>query len=70
MPIRHFIPLAIAVIAGLCAIADRTGIPPAPIAAIAIVGAALLTLQLEDHRLGNVLGNLTRALKSDRHGAG
>jgi hypothetical protein len=69
MPIRHFVPLvvplAIAIVAALGWLADRLGVPVAPVAVIAIVGATLVTLQLEDHKLGNYLAELFHSNRGD-----
>jgi hypothetical protein len=61
--IRQFLPLSVAVIAALSIGAKETDVPAVPIAVIAIVAAILLLLQVEDHRLGNLLSDLIRALR-------
>lgn len=67
MLIRHFVPLAIAVIALLCAGADRVGVPAPPVAIITTFAAVLLLLQLEDHKIGDFIGELVRAFRAARH---
>ena len=67
MKIRYFLPLAVVIVAALSAFAHRSGVPVPPIAVISTIGCALLALQLEDHKLGDLLANLARALKGERH---
>ncbi len=67
MLIRHFIPLAVAVIVLLCVGANKVGVPVAPIAVITTVASFLLALQLEDHKLGDFLAELIQAFKSEHH---
>ena len=67
MLIRHFIPLAIVVIALLCVGATKVGVSAPPIGIIATVAAVLLLLQLEDHKLGDLLSELIQAFKHEHH---
>ena len=67
MLIRHFIPLAVVVIAALCVGANKVGVPAAPIGVITTVAAVLLALQLEDRKLGDFLAELIQSVKSEHH---
>jgi hypothetical protein len=67
MLIRHFIPLAVLVIALLCVAATKAGVPAPPIGIIATVAAVLLALQLEDRKLGDLLGEFLKAFKHEPH---
>jgi hypothetical protein len=67
MLIRYFIPLAIVVIVLLCVGATKVGVPAPPIGLIATVAAVLLTLQLEDQKLGTFLIELMHAFKGEPH---
>ncbi len=67
MLIRHFIPLAIVVVALLSAGADKVGVPVPPVAIIGTFASILLLLELEDHKVGDVVADLVRAFKEHRH---
>lgn len=67
MLIRHFIPLAVVVIALLSVGANELGVPPAPVTVITTVAAVLLALQLEDRKLGDFLSELIQAFKHQHH---
>lgn len=69
MTIRQFVPVAVAVVAGLTVGATKVGVPAPPIAVIATVACAMLALQLEDHKLGDLLDELIRSFKSASHRA-
>ena len=64
MTIRQFVPVAVAVVAGLSVGATKVGVPAAPIAVIATVAAVMLLLQVEDHKLGDLLSDLIHSFKS------
>jgi hypothetical protein len=66
MLIRHFIPLAVAVIALLCVAADKVGVPVPPVAIISTFAACLLLLQVEDQKVGDMVGDLIRTFKDHR----
>ena len=66
MLIRHFIPLAVLIVAVVGGLADKLGVPPAPFVVIASVACVMLMLQLEGHKLGNAIGELVRAFKAQR----
>lgn len=58
MKIRQFIPLAMLVIAAFCGFANKVGAPLAPIVIIGAFGAFLVTLQLENRKWSDFLGEL------------
>lgn len=64
MTIRQFVPVAVAAVVLLTEGATKVGIPAPPIAVIAAVACALLVLQLEDHKLGDLLDELIRSFRS------
>jgi hypothetical protein len=67
MTIRQFVPLAVLVIGGLTYGATQVGVPAPPITLITTFASILLALQLEDHKLGDMLGELIRAFKDQHH---
>ena len=64
MTIRQFVPVAVAAVVLLSVGATKVGVPAPPITAIATVAAVLLLLQVEDHKLGDLLSELIRSFKS------
>ena len=67
MTIRQFIPLAVVVVALLCAGADKVGVPVPPVGIIATFASVLLLLQLEDQKVGDAIADVVRAFKEHRH---
>jgi hypothetical protein len=63
MKIRQFLPLATLVIAGFCGFAYKIGAPIPPFVLIGAFGAFLVTLQLEDRKWGQYLGELLTGLR-------
>ena len=66
MLIRHFIPLAIVVVALLSAGAEKVGVPVPPVTIIATFASILLLLQLENHKIGDAIADVVRAFKEHR----
>lgn len=66
MTIRQFVPVAAAAVAGLTVGATKLGVPAPPITVISTVACVLLALQLEDHKLGDLLGELIQAFKKEQ----
>jgi hypothetical protein len=68
MRIRHYIPLAFAVLIVLAVAAQKTGmVPPASVLGPGVVGAILILFQLEDHRLGRFFAELGHAVREAAH---
>ena len=65
MTIRQFIPLALLAVGALSYGATKVEVPATPIALIATLASCLLVLQLEDHRLGDLLAELIRAFRKE-----
>jgi len=68
MRIRYFIPIALAVLVLFAMGAEKTGfVPVVPIVAITLAGAILILFQLEDHRVGRFLAELSHAFHEAAH---
>jgi hypothetical protein len=55
MSVKHYFPLALAVLVLAVALASLFSIPAAPFVVILLVGETLLGFQLEDHKVPRML---------------
>lgn len=61
--VHQFIPLAVLLIAAVCALASEIGVPIAPIGVIATAGCIVIALLLEDRKWGDFLVELIHVFK-------
>ena len=67
MFLRYYVPISVAVFAGLIVATRYFGVPFAPFAFVLLIGETIVGLQLEDQRVSRFLEELWSAVKSRPH---
>jgi len=66
VPLKHYFPISVAVFAFVVWTARHFSVPISPFVVVLLLGETLIGLQVEDHRVARLLGDLVRVPKSDR----